>query len=398
MRGLSLVGKFILTLFIAHYMQLEVLGVYGLIVGICTVLPVVVGFGIINNFARTAVTQELHQVTNSLASYSLGFLFVYALGAVIAGTVGLYFGSLDMILLVLLIAALEHANNDIFVLLNNLKKPFLANISFFIRSGLWIYLYILAAFVFPQLRAIDVLLYAWATGGIAAVAYFFFVSRSWPWNLRISILQSLKWLKSEIGKSRILYLNDISNTLSQYIDRYMITLFLGLELTGLYVLFWSISNALANLVRTGTISIYRPRLISSFVENGRLYRQIYSSCMKQALGISVILAMAAYGGLYMILPYLKEPLAEFYFGVYFLVLASFVVRMLYEVLGIVFYSQHQDIKTFVTGLFLLGASIIFPAILIPVWGLTGAAWAALLTVIVGSISRYRVLAKGIFHA
>ncbi len=396
MRGASLVAKFLLTMFIARFLDLKALGVYGLVVGISAIIPVVMGFGIINNFARTAVTQSLEDVADTVIVYMRCFTFLYCLLGLptIVGVALTDHTSLFFALSIVLITFLEHANNDIFVLLNSLSRPIVANLSLFIRSGLWIYIYMPLALVFPALRDINMLLFFWVGGGIVALAFFAYVTRTWPWRKRSFQASPKAWLKKQLYQAKFLYLNDIANTASQFLDRYIISIFLGLELTGVYVLYWSIGNALGNLVRTGTITLYRPSLISSFIKDLALYWRTFKKCVKQTLLISVALSFAAYWALSFLLPYLKQPLAERYFSVYPIILAGFVGRMLYEVLGVSFYSQNKDIKTLVTGLYVLVASAVLPMLLIPSWDLMGAAWAVLLTVGIGSVVRYVYLKKG----
>jgi hypothetical protein len=59
MRGATQVAKFALTLFIARFIDLETLGLYGLVVGLTVVLPVIAGLGLVNCLGRHAVTQPL---------------------------------------------------------------------------------------------------------------------------------------------------------------------------------------------------------------------------------------------------------------------------------------------------------------------------------------------------
>lgn len=56
-RGVSLVSKFALTLYIARYMGLESLGLYGLITASTFLVPAFTGLGIMYVNSRNAVTQ-----------------------------------------------------------------------------------------------------------------------------------------------------------------------------------------------------------------------------------------------------------------------------------------------------------------------------------------------------
>lgn len=69
LRGLALVAKFALTLFIARFIDLETLGVYGLVAGAAAILPMVAGLGLFHVLSRDAVSQRLDEITRMLHLY-----------------------------------------------------------------------------------------------------------------------------------------------------------------------------------------------------------------------------------------------------------------------------------------------------------------------------------------
>ena len=76
-----------------------------------------------------------------------------------------------------------------------------------------------------------------------------------------------------------------------------------------------------------------------------------------------------------------------------LILLAFVLRMFYEVQGSVFYSRHKDQLTLFSGLFVIGLSLGTNIVLIPLFGLYGAAIAIVVSYLVGAIVRSLVIAK-----
>ena len=67
----------------------------------------------------------------------------------------------------------------------------------------------------------------------------------------------------ELRGSLVLYIKDVSSTISMFLDRFLISLFLGLEMTGVYTLFWSITNVVHSLAVYDIIKAQLPSLIAS---------------------------------------------------------------------------------------------------------------------------------------
>jgi O-antigen/teichoic acid export membrane protein len=387
LRGLALVAKFALTLFIARFIDLQTLGVYGLIAGAAAILPMAASLGLFHVLSRNAVSQRLDEVTRMLHLYWSFQAAVYGLISIAVLGIGIYLHQAALASLILAVVFLEHANNDLFVLLNHLFRPGLANILMFFRTAAWICIYMILAFAFPSLRDLHVLLMFWIGGGLLAIAGFALATRDWPWSQPTPVKGHKEWFLHHLKAARILYLNDIANTVAQYADRYLVSLFMGLEFTGVYVLFWSIGNALSNLVDTGIIQVLGPRLISAHARKDRSYWAIFRALLIRTLAISVVLAIATGVLVNAAIPYLKLPLVADWMPVLWLVLLGFVLRMTYEVHGTIFYSRYRDSFTLLSGLFVITLSLLANLILIPAFALAGAAWAIIVSYGAGIAAR-----------
>ena len=161
----------------------------------------------------------------------------------------------------------------------------------FFRTAGWICVYMTLAFAFPALRDLHTLLEFWIGGSLLALVGFAVSARNWPWLHRPSGAGHKEWFLSHFKASRILYVNDIANTVAQYTDRYLVSLFMGLELTGVYVLFWSIGNALSNLVDTGIIQVSEPKLINAHKRQDGSYWRVYRLLLVETIAISMIFAI-----------------------------------------------------------------------------------------------------------
>jgi O-antigen/teichoic acid export membrane protein len=391
LRGLTLVAKFALTLFIARFIDLGTLGVYGLVAGAAVMFPVVASLGLISILSRNAVSQQLNEVTHMLRRYWGIQAVLYGIIGVIALGVGIYLHQLPLISIVVAIVFLEHVNGDLFVLLNHLLQPFLANVLMFFRTAGWICVYMILAFLFPALRDLQTLLQFWIGGGLLAIAGFVLSARNWPWLHPAPEARHKEWFSHHFKASRILYLNQIANTVAQYTDRYLVSLFMGLELAGVYVLFWSIGNALSNLVDTGIIQISGPKLIKAHTRKDGSYWGVFRLLLVETITISIVLALVTGVLVNIAIPYLNRPLVADWMHVLWPVLLGFVLRMAYEVQGTVFYSRHTDRFTLFSGLFVIALSIVANLALIQPFALYGAAVAIIFSYISGIIIRHIII-------
>jgi O-antigen/teichoic acid export membrane protein len=393
LRAVALVSKFALTLFIARFIDLETLGVYGLVAGAAVMFPVVASFGLIRVVCRNAVSQPLHEVTDMLRRYWAIQATVYAIISLIALCAGYYSDRLALTAIVVVIVFLEHINADLFNLLNHLSRPRLANVLTFFRTAGWICIYMVLALAFPALRDLRTLLEFWIGGSFLAIVSFAITARNWPWLQPMSTSGHKAWLLQHFRASPVLYINDIANTVAQYTDRYLISLFMGLELTGVYVLFWSIGNALSNLVDTGVIQVTEPKLINAYARQDGSYWSVYRLIFIETMAVSIVLALVTGVLVHFAIPYLNRPLAAEWVQILWPVLLGFVLRIAYEVQGVVFYSRHKDLLTLFSGLFVIVLSIAANMVLIPPFALYGAASAIIVSYITGIIARHVLIMR-----
>ena len=372
LRGVSLVTKFVLTLFIARFMGFETLGLYGLIAAAAVMAPGFLGLGLIQTISRKAVTQSLEEVTLGLAYYSRFIIALYVFIFIGMIAIGIVTDKVFLSVIVTIIVFLEHVNGDLYQLLLNLSRPFTANFLHFLRAALWAVIFMALSFFYPSLRTIELLLMGWAGGSVCALLVFAWFSRRWPWKSKPRILPLHKWIREEFSQARILYMTGFANTGSQYLDRYVVTFFLGLDLTGVYVFFKQVSSALSNLLYTGVIQIARPKMVKAHKEGLSTYASIYRSCLKHSVLASIAMGLVAGFCMDALMPYIDKPLATKWFPILWIILIGFVLNIAAQVRNLVFYSRHKDSLSLKVYLGVFVGSALFNMILIPFLGLWGA--------------------------
>lgn len=397
LRSSTLGAKFLLTLFIARFLNLESLGAYGLITGFTVVAPVVIGMGLQNTLAREAVGQPLPALTHNLRHYWSLILALYTLLGLAAAAWGIATGHTELALAIAAITALEHLNQDTFVILINRHRALLGNVLMFIRAAGWIFLYIAAAFLIPALRTLEWLLIFWLTGIILPLILFARDTRHWPWLITLKSPLNSEWFKTHLTKARFLFMSDVAYAASQYTDRYLITFFLGLETAGVYVFFWQIGNAVQNLVSTAINQLYRPKLILAFKQKDEekywaLFRQNIKFTAANAVVLSLIVGICVA----VCLPYLNKPLLAANIGLLVGILIGVTVRLITEVLTSILFSQHRDKQNAIALILTLTLNTLLNISLINVMG----AYGSMLAIIASNVTifgiRLKMITKGGF--
>ncbi len=402
MRFTTLGVKFLLTLFIAHQLGFEALGVYGLIAGVTIVLPMMASLGLISLIARDMVTQTLPELTGSMRHYARVMAAFY--GAIllpVAIGVGVYTDHLWLSLGTLLLTVFEHANNDSFTVLINRKRPLLANVLFFIRAGGWMFVYIPLAYLVPQIAGIPLLMGFWFVALVISGSGFAWATRDWPWfaHSHANWRETHAWFGRYAPRSMKFLLSDISNGSGQYADRYLITGFLGLQATGVYVLFWSISNAVYNLVNTGTLQINRPHLIEARHKGDEAgFKAVFRKMTFGSLGMAVGLGAGAGVVFPLLLPYLERPLAEEFVPVLWILMIALLIRTGFDLLGNFLYANGRDVSLVATNVAILPMTVLSNLLLMPVLGIYGAALAAVVTQAGVLLARVGVIRIGALRA
>ena len=354
-----LAAKFLLTLFIARFMGLEEVGLYGLIVGASGTVQAIFRMGVFQTLSRDAIHQPQETLVRNLRYYGTGIVSLYAFLACAGFMAGLYFGKPEIALLAILVFLTEHFAFDIFILINNQQKPRIANLLLSLQSASWIYVYVVAAFFIPSLRNLETILFFWIIGGFLTIGFAAWLSRSWEWKKIFAEKFDFNWYKNNIHTSWKLYIGDIVTVMTIYVDRFLISAFLGLELAGVYVMFAQIENAIVNLVTSGVIQVYGPKLVLAYKEkNHALFVSVFKkSAIKTLLttaGLAVIAAIA--------MPYLirftDKPLALEYIPLYWLMLLALFPRLGAVTARGILSARYMDSQTLTVSVMALALTVV----------------------------------------
>jgi len=389
-----LASKFLIVLFITRYIGVDDLGRFALLNSINFILPAFLGLGLITHIARESVAHSIEEVTASLIKLWQLIIVLYAITFALSLAVGQFLGiNLFLISAGIILALLEQINGDTTQILINRKKPIIANFLMFLRIGGWVYAYIIAAFLIPELRTLEILIYFWITGQVLGLLLFIFVARAWPWIQEFQYV-SKQWILFELKPSWIFWINSVADSLSSNADRVIISMILGFELTGVYVFFLQIFDSVRTIVYASIYQLRRPSMISAFFENKiDLHKKITLGVSKEATALSILLMVIIYTVLHFGIPYLERPLVTQYLWIAPYIMLAVILRILADSFSYGLFTAKKDKAFVVSSIIAMVFSLLCNVLFLPIFGIIGAAFSALIVAISIGIWRYHALSS-----
>ena len=383
LRASGLFSKFMLTIYIAKQMSLSDLGLYGLIAVGATIVPGLFGLGLNGPASRSIVSVDTHEavrIASTRISVTLLLHLIISPLAVIGLILYLPHSQAGLVLLVAITLFMENIASDLNSVLLARFRSNMASILLFIRSGLWPLVYIGFAWYYPPLRTVETIIEFWLASLLllfAIVGGMALKNSYWRW---VSV--DVPLARDMIRKGHNFYAADIGNSGILYLDRFLVSTFLGLEATGVYTFFWSITNAVNNLIFTAVTSPRAPKVISA-VKLGQknLIQLACKSMIKEIFLWCVGLSAILLGVMPYVIRFLNNDKFSAHKEVFFVMLLATGLRTVSEGADAVLYAHHQDRKIALISITTMGVSGACISMLAPWLGLFGVAVAMLLAAI-----------------
>lgn len=381
LRGASNLSKFALAIYTARYLGLADLGTYGLLVGAATIAPAALGFGLTDWIGRQIVGLKAADAMPLIATRLTLSLLVHLIGWMLAlsgsALLGLSIPAFVILLVapLLLLEQLTSETEDLLIMRGHI---FPSQLLTFLRSGVWPPFVIVWGLLDPAARSIEHLLGGWLAALIGIwlllLPTLLFHNRwrklGWRWS----------WLFQSFRSSLPFYLRDIGVVGGIYLDRFLVTLFLGLELTGVYTFFWSVANVLHTLVLHGMLQNHlRQLVVAGRSEDPNRLKRLERRLQIETVIWCLLLAVLAAVATYLILALIGRPLLQEYFWLFGLILLATLVRVAADGYGYMLLALRRDFAIAAISLAGVAISALLNVVLIPLAGLFGAGAAYLLT-------------------
>ncbi len=393
LRGASAAGKFALSLYLLTYVGLAELGIYGLLVAVATAVPALLGFGLSDWTTRQCIDLPADQAV-PLAGTRLGFtVVVHCVVQPVFWLANAYLGEpipSHFALLIAPILLLEHLGVDAHGPLIARHRVMLSSVALFLRSGAWPLAIIGIGWIYPPARSLAWVLAAWLAGLVVMALVLSGLLLGGRWRL---LRVRAHWLRGALRRSWPFYLSDIGAVTSLYADRFIISFFAGLELTGIYVFFWSAANVVHSVTVYGAFHPRVPALVAvaNAGDTATLRKRLF-----QFQSIVLVWALALFGllwvGVQLFLHMGVRPQLNGHLTLFALIIFATLVRIIADTYHFVLYALGRDRTIAFVNLALAAGSAALNTVLVSTAGLMGAVIASIITAL-GLLAARRTLSR-----
>lgn len=382
-RSLSLVSKFILTLYMARFFDLTSLGAYGLIFSSVMCMTGILGqeFGYIvkREVIGIAPVDALHkmrdQVFLHLFNYAVvGLIF---LGVCLTGVTEIpskYF------FYVWILTVFEGIGMVFYNNMNSLNQQIMANLTLFVRTGLWIPIVILLGWGDERFRNEDTVVLFWVLGSAFALGLPLWTWRHWGWREALGRPANLSWMKQGIKRCFPLWIGTIGGFITTYVDRYFVSHLLNLEYVGIMTFYYSFISAIVTLMESGVFAFAYPRQIALYKSGDK--QAFWTDIRKTALqvtvgggGICVVMAAVVP----VIAYFLGKPEIFHEASVFWMQLIGVFISCLSLCAYYALFAGHHDRPIWIGNVLYLIPVLSFNAVFISLFGFDGIGYSAVLS-------------------
>lgn len=380
-RGGSLLAKFALMIYVTRFIGLEAVGILGLLQAANVIGTKIIGFGLYfvanRDMVGTRPERQAAIIRDQQIVYGVGYLAVLVLFfPAWSWTPEEYrhYFFYSAILLILGHQVLELGN-----ILIAQHRQLCANIIIAITNGLWAVVLIPLGLMFKEWRTLDAVILGWLLGTLFSFLLALIFLSILPFAAAARRKPDWAWIKRALWRGMPLYIAGLAQNGSIYIDRYVVNGLAGLELAGVFVMFWQFAYAVQVLVQTGLLTSEFPKLIADYKagDDAGFWRRFRSMSMRMALagGGFCLVAAIAIGP---VVHFINQPLAAHYIGIFDVMLLGFWIKFQADVSQYALYARHQDKALTVAFILTLMITSSVNFLFIWLWGLPGAAWALIL--------------------
>jgi len=264
LRGAGLVSRLVLILALARFLAPSEVGLFGLFSVTVTYAMLAVGLDfytfsqreVIARPAGEHLTVVVHHAGACAGAYMLAAPVLVALFA--SGHLPLRLAPWFALLLVL-----EHVGQELYRLLVALGRPVVAGVLLFLRQGLWVWVMVLALWLRPGWRDLELVLATWSTGSAIAV-----IAGLWFVRPAVAAAGRLSWDPELIHRGLRTGLLFLVATLCLRglltFDRYLLEHFAGLELVGAYTFYGGIAMAVMAFLESAVFVFRYPRMVHAW--------------------------------------------------------------------------------------------------------------------------------------
>lgn len=329
LRGLTLLSRFILIMFLGRHLTISELGFYGFITALIFSTVFLVGLEYGNYASRQIIKcKDLLCKQKTVVGLSVLGLTMFF----IVSPFAYYFfhsNNLNSLIYAFFFFILTYGESYLAEhkkILISLKHPLYCGVIDFIRSALWTYLLIIL--VSLNLLNLDItsILFVWSVFVVISVILVFIkLKEYYRYSLFFSV-RSFNDYKTQIFSSFPFFISGLSLIVFELSGRISLQFFGLYEQAGIYTLYSSFIFAIPIFVWSASVAFDHPKIIKSY-ENGDVLKSDYlvKTMIKRSLLICLTLVMLLYFGIDIVLTIInKEEYSNYISQLYLFMIVPFI--------------------------------------------------------------------------
>ncbi|MFN3138299.1 MAG: lipopolysaccharide biosynthesis protein [Allomuricauda sp.] len=377
-RLLGLGSRFLLTFLLTKEISLEFQGEYTLVSTSVALMIILFGFDFYVYANRLLIKQKKREVfffKNSLVFYSFSYLLLFPFIWFTTNNFDVIdIGSFWTLYFLIIF---EHLGQELFRSYIAMRKPLFANLLLLLRTGSWAGIIVLALFFIQGFQiSIPEILRLWL--------FFAFVTCvlgiSFYPNIKSFAREKIdfKWIRKGIGVGLTMFMSTICLKVIEYSDRYLIAFFLDKTELGIYALYFQLANLINVIIFTMYISFIYPDIIQGVHEKSRdITLKAMKNIQKKTFFIIILYAISSIVLIPLFLKYIGR--SELYpnIPIFYILLTAFLFLNLNFSYHFVIVGFEKEALIFKATFLACVFNILLNTLLIPFFGIYGAAFALL---------------------
>lgn len=291
-RGATVLGRFVLIMFLAKFLPHAELGKFGVFVAtvLLCVLLVSVEFNkymyrelfVHASETRKKILGSHCKVVISLYALSVPFSYsIFLFGLIPVDYIGYFYSLLFLILISLELEAL----------LVVLGKQLLASVVFCSQTSLWVFVAIPMVYFFPVYRSLEFIYTAWAVGAATSIGVALFFLRKSDVSVDFDGM-GWAWIARGLKKCVLFLISSLMLKLLLTVDRYAMNFYATAEIVGVYVFYVSVVMGVFNFLEPAVFSFIYPKMLRFYKEgNISAYRVAHKELIISTVAVVALLSL-----------------------------------------------------------------------------------------------------------
>ena len=382
LRFTTLAAKLALTVYMGKYFSLADIGIYGLVFGVVMTTNLALGMRFDFIVVRELVDAPPFDALRRMRDQAVFYLTNY-IPAALAMAALYYQGMIEtgpwLALCIFGIIVAENFATMTFTNMNSMRRQVMANCMFFIRSGLWILPVIGLGVTLPEYRNVETVLLGWIIGLAVSLTGTFLIWRDLPWKEVFSTPPDWRWIFAGVRKSFFVWLGTLGLAAGIYLDRFVVNYFLGIDQAGVATFYFSFANALLTLAQSGVLSFAYPKFISFHRQRAKAEFRHEARQTFWHIGLFTgVMSIIVGAGVPLLGHVFEKPALVNEALTLWLMLLGTWIRCIAETHYYILFARHQDRAIWLGNLLFLIPALGGNFIFVPLLGLSGIGYSAVL--------------------